>query len=1046
MQLFAIITKQGAGVTEKERLYVKEFLTQQISQDSVLEYLKLYDDFSNGGLGKVVKKRTSVLDSVKTMGICQKINKTLTQKQKLVVLIRLLELVRSEGKYSHLRKQIVDTVSDVFKISVDEHKIIENFVLKKRLRSINDSAFIIIDNKSNGQDIKNKYGHIQSNHLNGLIGILKVNSVNMYFVKYLGDDDIYLNGFAMRNNQVYIFTYGSIIKLQKGNPIFYSDVVSYYLKDLKISPISFNAENINYNFPNGQPGLVNINLSEGTGKLVSIMGASGAGKTTLLNIFTGIEKPSNGKITINGLNIHTQKDQLEGVIGYVAQEDLLFEDLTVFQNLYYNARLCFDNLSDKEINRQVINTLDNLGLLEIKHLKVGTILDKKISGGQRKRLNIALELIREPSVMFLDEPTSGLSSRDSENVMDLLKELALKGKLLFVVIHQPSSEIYKMFDKIIILDLGGYPIYYGNPIEAVMYFKKHTGQVDSERGQCIDCGNVNPEQIFNAVEAKIVDEYGNHTNERKMTSLDWYNLFSNKIKIEKVDPVKTIPQRSLAIPSMIKQFWIFTIRDFLTKISNKQYLLINLLEAPVLAFLLAGIIRYVDNPGTDEYFFGNNDNLPAYLFMCVIVAIFMGLTVSAEEIIRDRKILKRERFLNLSWASYLISKIKILFSLSAIQMFLFVITGNLILGIKGMVFEYWLVLFTCACFANILGLNISATFNSAVTIYILIPILLIPQMILSGALFNFDQLHQIVGRKDKVPFIADFMTARWAFEALAVNQFINNKYEKPYYSFEKQESTGNYKQVYYIPTLEDKVYECNEQQFAGTVIAGFNEDNEKKLFDDKNKISDYFIRKVSKNLLLLHNEISQEMSVVKSVKFQYLKELNLEKYNTVIGDSVLSYFVRLNDYYKKMLKDAGIGKEKLINKQRGSGHSSIEVRENKEKEYMLKKLNYYNEEIKDMVKNVTVNKKIIEYNGKLIQKSDPIFLDPVNISWLFDYRAHFYAPRKHFAGQLFNTFYFNIIIIWLMVVVLYITLYFESFKWLMDLPGKFKIKKLKNIL
>src|SRR5690606_10976686 len=113
-----------------------------------------------------------------------------------------------------------------------------------------------------------------------------------------------------------------------------------------------------------------------------------------------------------------------------------------------------------------------LGLADSRDLKVGNPLEKTISGGQRKRLNIALELIREPSVLFVDEPTSGLSSRDSENIMDLLKELALKGKLVFAVIHQPSSDIFKMFDKLIIMDTGGYPIYYGNPVDSIIYFKK----------------------------------------------------------------------------------------------------------------------------------------------------------------------------------------------------------------------------------------------------------------------------------------------------------------------------------------------------------------------------------------------------------------------------------------------------------------------------------------------------------------------------------------------------------------------------------------------
>ena len=149
--------------------------------------------------------------------------------------------------------------------------------------------------------------------------------------------------------------------------------------------------------------------------------------------------------------------------------------------------------------------MSSLGLTETKDLKVGSPLEKTISGGQRKRLNIGLELLREPSVLFVDEPTSGLSSRDSENIMDLLKELSLKGKMVFVVIHQPSSYIFKMFDKLVILDFGGYQIYYGNPVEAVTYFKSIVDMIDKEQGSCIECGNVNPEQIFNIIETKVVN-------------------------------------------------------------------------------------------------------------------------------------------------------------------------------------------------------------------------------------------------------------------------------------------------------------------------------------------------------------------------------------------------------------------------------------------------------------------------------------------------------------------------------------------------------------
>ncbi|MGC3948055.1 MAG: ATP-binding cassette domain-containing protein [Chryseolinea sp.] len=779
-QLFAIITKQDGGVTERERQFVINFFQTELDRDSIKEHLDLYDQYSEYGKEEEAGKQklTSVKDSVKTLGICKKINKTLTQKQKVVVLIKLLELVGTDKNFTPQRMEIINTASNVFNIVQDEYTLIENFVISEETAKLDYEDILILDHGSSSEGRRNKHVH---GHIGGHLVFMRVRGVDMYFTKYIGEESNALNGFPMQPNRVYLFSHGSTIKTQAGDALYYSDLVANFNEELKTTKLSFNVEIEELKFPTGAIGLRNVNISEGPGKLIGIMGASGAGKTTLLNVMAGLVKPTKGKILVNGFDIHAQKEQIHGVIGYVSQDDLLIEELTVYENLYYNAKLCFADFTEEQLQKRVMDVLENLGLDQRKDLRVGNPLDKTISGGQRKRLNIALELIREPAIMFLDEPTSGLSSRDSENVIDLLKELSLKGKLIFVVIHQPSSDIYKMFDKMVIMDTGGYPAYYGPPVEAVTYFKKSTHQVDSNRGQCETCGNVNPEQIFNIIEAKVVDEYGQPTSKRKITPPQWFDMFKERFRLNRVEDVQEAPPQSLNLPNKLKQTLIFVTRDTLSKLSNKQYLLINLLEAPLLAVILAVIIKYRSAPGGKEYMFRFNDNFPAFLLMSIIVALFMGLTVSAEEIIRDRKILRRESFLNLSWNSYLMSKLIILFSMSALQTFTFVLVGDLILEIEWrMLIPFWFVLFTVSCFANVLGLNISSAFNSAVTVYVMIPLLLIPQMILSGLLFSFDKLNDLISTKGKVPIVADLMASRWAYEALAVDQFKNNSYEKPY--------------------------------------------------------------------------------------------------------------------------------------------------------------------------------------------------------------------------------------------------------------------------
>jgi len=1014
MQLFALIVKQDEGVESNERDYVENFLTQQLNTEAVPEYMALFDEMAGisendkeekeGKPDKV--KLTSVKDSVRILGICKKINKTLTQKQKVIVLVRLFELINADRKFSEQRMAIINTVAEVFKLTKEEFISIESFVINNEVDKLDFSTNLIISDK----EITCKEAKlIKIESLDGSIVILQVKSVDLYFMRYTGQEDVFLNGLPVNYKRIYLFASGGTIKLPKGKPIYYSDIVAHYLADSTSIKISFSVNNLNFVFPNGGIGLRDINFSEDQGKLIGFMGASGAGKTTLLNVLAGLNTPTSGEVLINGINLHTEREKLEGVIGYIPQDDLLIEELTVFQNLYYNAKLCFNNKSEEEIVALVDKTLTNLGLHERKDLKVGSPLNKMISGGQRKRLNIALELIREPSILFVDEPTSGLSSRDSENVMDLLRELALKGKLIFVVIHQPSSDIYKMFDNMMILDTGGHMIYYGNPVEGVMYFKRLDAQINSEVGECPTCGNVNPELIFNIIEAKVVDEYGKYTIKRKITPQKWEENFKGNIKLPVVHEVTEAPESTLRIPSWIKQLSIYTVRDYLSKISNKQYIALNLLEAPILGFILSYIIRYIADPDSKVYIFRENENISIYIFMCLIVSLFLGLTISAEEIFRDRKILKREAFLNLSRSSYLVSKIFILFTISAIQAFLFIILANYILGVRGMLFEYWFALFTTAAFANMLGLNISATFNSAVTIYILIPLLMIPMMILSGAMFPFDKMNRTVGSIDKVPWIAEIMPTKWSYEALMVNQFRNNDFQKNFYEIEKRESTADFKNVHILPELKKNLT--------------FIEDNWLKFDEPEIKIE------INESLRLLKKELGKEQNRT-GLPFESLHQLDTSLFNEIIMGKTSEYIQQLELHYSTMFQKATNEKENIIR---------YLLKTNPEL-YNKKRANYHNESVEDQVKKRFEKNKMLRYKDELIQQIDPVYKDP-DVEGYLNFRAHFFAPQKYFAGKYRDTYWFNMMFIWVLTLFFYVTLYFEILKKTLSLPEYVRFRK-----
>ncbi|CAN5270472.1 ATP-binding cassette domain-containing protein [soil metagenome] len=1030
MQLFAIIAKVD-GVTSASRGIVESFLKQQLSLEIVDQYLTLFDEFLEAH-HQVAKrkdgsaKRTS-LNSVKVLRICTQINEELTQKQKVVVLIRLVEFIHSSYQISEQELEFVQTVSETFNINQTEFNIVRDFV-EKDIKDIPDiSEFLIVDGNAS-QNFQNAH-HIYSETLgNGRVVVIYIPSVGMYACRYFGGAELNLNGQAMILNKVYILTPGSSLRSSKVQPVYYSDIISAFLSSKTGSRITFDANNLEFTFKGGKLGLRDVNIHEESGKMIGIMGGSGAGKSTLLNVLNSNETPTKGEVLINGINIHTQKDKIEGVIGMVSQDDLLIEELTVFQNLFYNAKLCFGNLSDEEITKIVDELLSDLGLYEPRDLKVGSPLDKKISGGQRKRLNIALELIREPSVLFVDEPTSGLSSRDSENIMDLLKELALKGKLVFVVIHQPSSDIFKMFDKLLILDRGGYPIYNGNPVDAVVYFKKMVSQANSDESECPTCGNVNPEQIFNIIESKVVDEYGNLTRNRKVSPGEWNNFYKEYIeaKQEHVSPTTESPESTFNIPNKVKQFFVFVTRDVRSKLTNTQYMMINMLEAPVLAFILAYLIKFYNTDVSNKvgYIFRENENMPAYLFMSVVVALFIGLTVSAEEIIRDRKILKRESFLNLSKSSYLLSKISIMFLLSAIQTLTFVLVGNYVLEIKGMWMDYWLVLFTTSCFANMLGLNISSAFNSAVTIYILIPFLIIPQLLLSGVIVKFDKLNPAITSQRTVPVAGEMMASRWAFEALATNQFANNEYEKQFYKFDEMISVADFRRNYWIPHLRGKIDKCETNAKSDSLNKTEQRQDihliQTEITDDLNRIKELAQRKkinsVAHSLMVQLDDMAKKSAAVKP-----------ENFSSDDANVMRGYLNLVNSIYMKVFNSNSDARDKKIRDLEAD--PDPKKTEAKKAEFNRTKDDYLSESMADLVLNKNEFNKIIEQDGILIQRADPVFLEPYQSNYG---NSHFFAPRKKIFGHYFETFWVNLCVLWGMSLIMAITLYFDVLRKIID--------------
>jgi ABC-type multidrug transport system ATPase subunit len=992
LHLYALIARID-GLSDKDVAIAKSFLTDHVNDRELPDYIRLFHQYVN---------ETSDIPTT-IQALCAAISGELPLKQKHIIIAILTELVLSNEYVDEIEESCMLLICKGLQVDAAVFQQMKRLLTLDYGASLQGNELLISASIPSSFDIS-QGRYIQRPGMQAAIVAMHLADTDLFFFRLLQPgNDLLLNGQEIEPKRLYPFQAGSVIRGERIRPIFFSEWYNALYRSDNKAHIIFEAQIDAYYHNNGIKGLENVHIAEESGTLIAIMGPSGSGKSTLLNVLNGTKKPSKGYVTINGIDIHKAPKEVEGLIGYVPQDDLLLEDLTVFENLYFSAQLCYKDKTKEELEALVLQTLKDLNLEDIADKKVGNVLGDSISGGQRKRVNIGLELLRKPAILFSDEPTSGLSSRDSEKIMELHRELASMGKIVFVVIHQPSSDIFKMFDKLFLIDKGGLPIYYGSPTEAVEYFKNIIEQTKGKDGECAFCGNLNPEQIFNIVETPLLDERSMPTKERKFSPQFWHSHYKDHIANSKKLEKYPILNKAMSIASPLKQLLVFFKREALSKIRNTQFLIIGLLQAPFLALILGIVVRFYDQDtsqdGKVEYCFADNVNVPTFLFMSVIVALFTGMAVSAEEIIKDARIRKREAFLNLNQHSYLLAKITILFIFSAIQTLLFVWVGNSLVQIKGLNTQYFLILFSTSCFANLLGLNVSASFKKLVAIYIMIPVLLIPQLVMGGTVIRFSEINPWLGNKEaNVPLLGDLMASRWAFEALAVTQFKDNPYESMFYEHDKLKSFADFRVQFLLTALQTKIDALKEALLLNTIA-------------EKEQIDKY-------NTVLA--ELREEERILK--KNRYIK--NGKQYQHLptrpILDSLERRIQELKVYYGALSGQASRQRDAIIKA----------ISNKYGKKYLEQmRMTYRNNQLEAMLRNNInfLEKPLVEYDGKFIQLRDPIYQYPEPKGW-WDYRSKFYLPIKHFAGRYFPTLYFNVSVIWLMTFVLYITLYFEVFK------------------
>jgi len=523
-----------------------------------------------------------------------------------------------------------------------------------------------------------------------------------------------------------------------------------------------------------------ISLSIQPNEFVGLLGPSGAGKSTFMDALNGMRPASGGSVLINNLDLYQHLDSLKQSIGYVPQDDIIHRELTVYRTLYYVAKLRLSSdVSRSEINQIIEEVLDVTGLTERRNVPIN-----QLSGGQRKRVSIAVELITKPSVIFLDEPTSGLDPATEEKIMKLFRQIAESGRTVILTTH--AMENVKLFDKIVVL-IRGKLAFYGKPNEALAHL-----------------GASSFKELYDKLEEPIeqrIKQSGSAGNRQQITehvAEEWKQKFTNTPQFKKnvYEPLRDLgkvqspgasKKSRLGLFGSIRQFMTLSRRYWEVLFRDKLNLFILLAQAPIIAVLVYFVM-------------GENQPRDFAYFVLSLVAVWFGTSISAREIIRERAVYNRERMVNLGLIPYLFSKLFVLGIIVGIQcLMLFVplkfldLTGLMpmpgeLLGIP----QFWAMLLTAGV-GIALGLLISALVKTSEMATSLVPLILIPQILFSGLVGVPTGMNKVAGL---------LMPATWSFDTIKRFSTLDTLEEEGADASGKTKGLGLYK---YIETENDKI-------------------------------------------------------------------------------------------------------------------------------------------------------------------------------------------------------------------------------------------------
>lgn len=729
LQIFAILASQSDKTISQEAEYFLEiFLSDVLSDEQMKQAWMLYHQYREKYSAKTGKKGLSV-NSVKFLKSVESIRETLNIEERHLLCLRTMEFVAEYASNKQENFDFVRLLADVFLIRPRVYQAMHEVVTGDIVHSRQLRSELLPDDLS----------------------VIFVSPEEIYF-KNIGQ--------AAKDANPELFVrmeYKRKINLSKGGFLIYSDILraaeSFVdsSQNLCISGLDFHGY--------GTRLFHGLNLEIQAPSLSAIMGQSGAGKSSLLRILAGILHPDKGSPLFYPEN---------PLISFVPQEDSLNADLPAKMQLEQIALKFGVSTPQERANTLLAET----GLYEKRNTAPGPPRDSALSGGERKRLNIAGGLVCQPDILLCDEPSSGLSFEDTESVIHFLRDAANKGCMVICTLHQPDAALMSYFDNMLYLDKGGQPVYFGKPDGFARHVFNTPEIQHSSPGKMQNVSLANTESFIRQTRP---DEYGRPGRERKYPPEFWHRKY----------PVREIacPTKAGKEPGRKKISWLKHLR-FLMAVLRKRPAFVSmfLAYAPVMAVLIASVCRYSES---QEYVPEFNPHLPVFFVMSIVVALFSGLVFTLGELSSAAPERKREWVTERNNASFLSAQMAVFIPGGLLQAVLFGFIAVWILQLQFFFLPLTLMYFALYVFSAATGLLLSLLSRGRLWVYLLVPVLLIPQILFSGAMIPWEQFPGRTEDNTALP-VSRIFAASWAYEGLITEclyQHPESEYrkEKVYY-------------------------------------------------------------------------------------------------------------------------------------------------------------------------------------------------------------------------------------------------------------------------